>query len=449
MGASGRGRPDLRHRRPAYTRVMPLALAGVSHLDVGLPELEHASVHALDLSSELLMQHVADGAVLLSTCNRVELYLDAQDPERAVARASELLGTAIVAIPDLPSRLRRRIGDDVARHLFSVASGLESMVVGEAEVAGQVRAAIAEARREGTVTAPLDRLFGTASRVSRQVATTTGLGAAGRSVVSVALDLVEREHGPIAGRTVCLIGTGSFARISHAALRSRGAAELLLYSLSGRAARFAETHEGTVVAQSALADALIDADLVVSCSGAPHPVIDRAAIEQVTARRVRELPIVDLALTHDVEPEVRALAGVRVFDLADVAAHAPPAHGEAVQRARSVVDAAVDGFRRVEAGRLADPAIVALRERIAATMAGELERAERRHANQTLVAVTGALDRFANELLHIPSVRIRELVAQGRGAEAMAALELLFGVAPDVLEVSQRLTEPPSAELEA
>jgi glutamyl-tRNA reductase len=428
---------------------MPLALAGVSHLDVGLPELEHASVHALDLSSELLMQHVADGAVLLSTCNRVELYLDAQDPERAVARASELLGTAIVAIPDLPSRLRRRIGDDVARHLFSVASGLESMVVGEAEVAGQVRAAIAEARREGTVTAPLDRLFGTASRVSRQVATTTGLGAAGRSVVSVALDLVEREHGPIAGRTVCLIGTGSFARISHAALRSRGAAELLLYSLSGRAARFAETHEGTVVAQSALADALIDADLVVSCSGAPHPVIDRAAIEQVTARRVRELPIVDLALTHDVEPEVRALAGVRVFDLADVAAHAPPAHGEAVQRARSVVDAAVDGFRRVEAGRLADPAIVALRERIAATMAGELERAERRHANQTLVAVTGALDRFANELLHIPSVRIRELVAQGRGAEAMAALELLFGVAPDVLEVSQRLTEPPSAELEA
>jgi glutamyl-tRNA reductase len=412
---------------------MPLALAGVSHLDVGLPELEHASANALDLSSELLMQHDAHGAVLLSTCNRVELYLDAQDPERAVARAGELLGTAMVAVPDLTSRLRRRIGDDVARHLFSVASGLESMVVGEVEIAGQVRAAVADARREGTVTAPLDRLFGTASRVSRQVATTTGLGAAGRSVVSVALDLVEREHGPIAGRTVCLIGTGSFARISHAALRARGASELLLYSLSGRAARFAETHEGTVVAQTALTDALVEADLVVSCSGAPHPIIDRAALDQVAARRDRVLPIVDLALTRDVEPGVRDLAGVRVFDLADVAAHAPPAHGEAVQHARRVVDAAVDGFRRVEAGRLADPAIVALREQIAATMAGELERAERRHASQTLLAVTGALDRFANELLHVPSVRIRELVAQGRGAEAMAALELLFGVAPDVL----------------
>ena len=407
---------------------MPLALAGVSHLDVGLPELEQASAHASDLPSELLMQHVAHGAVLLSTCNRIELYLEADDPERAAARAGELLGSPLTGVSDLARRLNRRAGDDVARHLFSVASGLESMVVGEAEIAGQVRAAIADARRDGTATARLDRLFGTASRVSRQVTTTTGLGAAGRSVVSVALDLVEREHGPIAGRTVCLIGTGSFARISHAALRSRGAGELLLYSLSGRAARFAETHAGTVVAQTALAEAIAASDLVVSCSGAPHPVIDRAALEHAARADRGTLPIVDLALTHDVEPEVRGFDGVRVIDLSDVAQHAPPAHGEAVRRARNVVDEAVGGFVRVEAGRLADPAIVALREQVRRTMSNELERAERRHAAHTLIAVTGALDRFANELLHIPSVRIRELVAQGRGDEVIAALELLFGV---------------------
>jgi glutamyl-tRNA reductase len=407
---------------------MPLALAGVSHLDVGLSELEQASANAIDLPSELLMQHVADGAVLLSTCNRIELYLEADDAERAAARAGELLGSPLSGGADLSRRLNRRAGDDVARHLFSVASGLESMVVGEAEIAGQVRAAIADARRDGTVTARLERLFGTASRVSRRVTTTTGLGAAGRSVVSVALDLVEREHGPIAGRTVCLIGTGSFARISHAALRSRGAGELLLYSLSGRAARFAETHAGTVVAQSALPEALAAADLVISCSGAPHPVIDVAALEQTRRAERPRLPIIDLALTHDVEPEVRDLDSVRIIDLSDVAVHAPPAHGDAVRSARMVVDEAVDGFVRVEAGRLADPAIVALRAQIRRTMTHELERAERRHAAHTLVAVTGALDRFANELLHVPSVRIRELVAQGRGAEAIAALELLFGV---------------------
>jgi glutamyl-tRNA reductase len=417
---------------------MSLALAGVSHLDVALQELEQASALALDLPAELLTRHVADGAVLLSTCNRVELYLDAQDPERASALAGELLGSMLGDPSDLRMSLRRRTGDDVARHLFSVASGLESMVVGEAEISGQVRAAIADARREGTVTASLDRLFGTASRVSRQVTTTTGLGAAGRSVVTVALDLVEQEFGPVAGRTVCLIGTGSFARITHAALRTRDVGEMLLYSLSGRAARFSQTHSGTVIAQSALNEALELADLVVTCSGAPHPVIDREGLAQVLQRRVKPLPIVDLALTHDVEPAVRTLDGVHVYDLGDVAVHAPPAHGESVRRARSVVDEAVEGFRRVEAGRLADPAIVALREQIRATMAGELERAERRHADRTLLAVTGALDRFANELLHIPSVRIRELVAEGRGEEALAALELLFGVAPDVIELGRR-----------
>ena len=417
---------------------MSLALAGVSHLDVSLVELEQAGAAALDVPSELLMRRVADGAVLLSTCNRVELYLDAPDPERAAAHAGELLGFSPASGERSPA-LRQRTGDDVARHLFAVASGLESMVVGEAEISGQVRAAIGEARREGTVTAPLDRLFGTASRVSRQVTTTTGLGAAGRSVVSVALDLVEREAGPIAGRTVCLIGTGSFARIAHAAARSRGAGEMLLYSLSGRAARFAQTHAGTVVAQSALNEALEAADLVVACSGAPHPVIDHDGLAQVLPRRRRALHIVDLALTHDVETAVRSLPDVRVVDLADVAEHAPPAHGEAVRRARAVVDEAVDGFRRIEAGREADPAIVALRRQIRAAMAAELERAERRHQDRTLLAVTGALDRFANELLHVPSVRIRELVTQGRGDEALAALELLFGVAPDVLG-----TNPPS-----
>jgi glutamyl-tRNA reductase len=414
---------------------MTLALAGVSHLDVGLAELEQVSAMALDLPSELLMQHVADGAVLLSTCNRVELYLDSDDSERAVARAGELLDSPTYGIAGLRSRIRNRTGDDVARHLFAVTSGLESMVVGEAEISGQVRAAIADARREGTVTASLDRLFGTASRVSRQVASTTGLGAAGRSVVSVALDLVERDHGPIAGRTVCLIGTGSFARISHTALRARGVGELLLFSLSGRAARFAESHQGTVVGQNGLAAALAGADMVVSCSGAPHPVVDRSALAQALAGglRTRPLPIVDLALTHDVDEEVRGLAGVHVIDLTDVAEHAPPVHSDAVRRAHRVVEEAVGGFVRVEAGRLADPAIVALREHVRVAMSDELERAERRHAAHTLVAVTGALDRFANGLLHVPSVRIRELVAQGRGAEAMAALELLFGVGPDIV----------------
>jgi glutamyl-tRNA reductase len=409
---------------------MSLALVGVSHADVALHELEGIAA-AADLPHELLSTGTASGAVLLSTCNRVELYLDADDPERAAATARELLGVGS-GIPDLTERARLGFDDDVARHLFSVAAGLESMVVGEAEIAGQVRAAIAEARRDGTATPRLDRLFGAASRASRQVSSSTGLQAAGRSIVQVALDLVEQTHGPLQGRTACLIGTGSFARISYAALRGRDVDELLLYSLSGRAGRFSEAHPGTVVPQADLARALAAADVVVTCSGAPHPVIDAASLTAALADRGRPLPIVDLALTHDVDPSVRRLDIAEVFDLDRVQGHAPPAHTEAVSEARTVVEEAVAAFVAGEAGRQADPAIVALRRHVQSAMLREMDRAERKHPASTVLAVTGALDRFANELLHVPTVRARELVQQGRGEEVLAALDTLFGLGPEV-----------------
>lgn len=428
---------------------MSLALIGVSHADVALHELEGIATGP-DLAHDLLDTGTASGAVLLSTCNRVELYLDADDPERAVATAQELL-TVGSGIPDLHTRARRGYDDDVARHLFAVAAGLESMVVGEAEVAGQVRAAISEARRDGTATPRLDRLFGAASRASRQVASTTGLQAAGRSIVQVALDLVEQEHGPLAGRTVCLIGTGSFARISYAALRGRDVGELLLYSLSGRAARFSESHPGVVVPQADLARALGAADVIVTCSGAPHPVIDAGSLTAALGDRAGVLPIVDLALTHDVDRSVQDLDIAEVIDLDRIQRYAPPVHTEAVAHAYRVVEEAVAAFVAGEAGRQADPAIVALRRHVQDAMARELDRAERKHAAPTVLAVTGALDRFANELLHVPTVRARELVQQGRGEELVAALDTLFGLGPEVgaalldglrLEATGRSGEP-------
>lgn len=407
---------------------MTLALVGLSHHDVDLRVLERVASEASGIPGELVHRGAAEGAVLLSTCNRVELYLDAEDPDAALRAAGELVLPALIGTEGLAERLNVRVHDAVARHLFSVAAGLEAMVVGEAEIAGQVRAAVAEARRDGTVTARLDRLFGNASRAARRVASTTELGAAGRSVVGVALDLVEAEHVALAGRRVCLIGTGAFARIAHAELLRRDAGELLLYSLSGRAARFAETHPGTVVAQAELGRALAAADVIVSCSGAPHPVVDTASLAAVRDDAARRLAILDLALTRDVEHGVRALEGVRVYDLDDVARHAPPAHHAAVVHARDVVERSVADFVAVEAGRSADPAIRALRAHVMARMTAELERVEQRHPANVAAAVTGALDRFAAALLHAPTVRIRELVQQGRGAEALAALDLLFGL---------------------
>lgn len=405
---------------------MSLALVGVSHADIPLEDLEGIDAGA-DLTHELVASGTARGAVLLSTCNRVELYLDAPDPREAAGSARELLA---VGSGDrmLAAQARAAYQEDVARHLFSVAAGLESMVVGEPEIAGQVRAAIADARREHLATPRLDRLFGSASRASRQVSSSTGLQAAGRSIVQVALDLLEAEHGPLAGRTVCLIGTGSFARISYAALRERGAEDLLLYSLSGRSGRFAASHPGTVVPQADLGRALAVADVVVTCSGAPHPVVDADSLRAALGDRTSPLPIVDLALTHDVDPAAGELALAEVIDLARIQQHAPPAHTHAVTSARRVVEDAVSEYVAVEAGRRADPAIVALRRHVQQTMSRELDRVERRHADATVLAVTGALDRFANELLHVPTVRARELVRAGRGGEVLTALETLFGL---------------------
>lgn len=407
---------------------MTLALVGVSHLDVDLADLEQLSAVAHELPHELLAQNVADGAVLVSTCNRVELYLDAPNAKLAALAAKECFALPGVNLSD---QTRVRFHDDVARHLFAVSAGLESMVVGEAEISGQVRHAITQARREGTVTARLDRLFGAATRASRHVASTTGLGTAGRSVVSVALDLVEQRHGNMTGKTVCLIGTGSFARISYAELQRRGVGELLLYSLSGRAQRFSETHPGTVVAQADLANALQQADIVVSCSGAPHTVIDQQSLEPLVAKRSEPLALLDLALTRDIDPGVTKLKNADLVTLDDVGRHAPPAHMEAMTHARRVVDDAVDTYATVEAGRSADPAIVALRQHVFSAMQRESERAERKHPATTALAITGALDRFANEILHVPMVRVRELVQEGRTEEALDALDLLFGLNVD------------------
>jgi glutamyl-tRNA reductase len=177
---------------------------------------------------------------------------------------------------------------------------------------------------------------------------------------------------------------------------------------------------------------LAAADVIVTCSGAPHPVIDAGSLAAALGHRDGVLPIVDLALTHDVDRSVHDLDLAEVIDLDRIQQHAPPAHTEAVAHAYEVVEEAVEAFVAGEAGRQADPAIVALRRHVQDAMARELDRAERKHPAQTVLAVTGALDRFANELLHVPTVRARELVQQGRGEELLAALDTLFGLGPEV-----------------
>nr|WP_246857731.1 glutamyl-tRNA reductase [Oerskovia sp. KBS0722] len=213
------------------------------------------------------------GAVVVSTCNRFEVYLDVESPvdgwgvQHASREVARLVAAASGVAEDVAVHaFSTRTGPDVAAHLFEVAAGLDSMVVGEREIAGQVKRALEEAREGGVTSSTLELLFQTASRTSKKISNETTLGGNGRSVVSLGLDLASAELPPWRQVRAVLIGTGSYAGASLAALRARGCDDVRVYSGSGRAEQFAA--DRGVVAVTDLVEALEDADLVVSCSGA-------------------------------------------------------------------------------------------------------------------------------------------------------------------------------------
>jgi glutamyl-tRNA reductase len=406
-----------------------IAVVGVSHHDASLAVLEELSRAVHGLPQDLVSRrHVGmAGVVSLSTCNRVEFYLDGErfhDPVEALT--TELSArTGIDGIGDL---LRVRVDAGAARHLFSVAAGLESMVVGEEEIAGQVRRALATARSENTTTPTLERLFQSASSTAKLVTSTTGLGAAGRSIVAVALDIVEDDIAPLAGARVLILGTGAYARVVSTALRQRGVEDMLVYSSSGRAARFVQGHGGSVVLQDDLAAALAEVDLVVACSGAPHHILDEPLMQRVSPQRDRLLPVIDLALLPDVDPAVRRMPEVRIIDLEAVRVRAPREHGDAVVRAHGIVNEAVARFEEREASRVADPVVVTLRQQMDLLVEQELDRVRHRADAATVEQVERSLRRLAGQLLHMPTVRARELARDGNVEDYHRALGLLFGV---------------------
>lgn len=400
-----------------------------SHHDLDLSVLERLSADTHAIGREIVTGcEAVAGAVVVATCNRFELYLDIAD----AADAGPARSAAAVAVAARSGYASRRVvdalapatGPRVVEHLFAVAAGLESMVVGEREIAGQVRRALTAARRDGTTTSDLEGLFQAASRTSRAVGSRTGLGAAGRSVVGVSLDLVQEGLPGWTDVRCLLIGTGSYAGASLAAVRARGCRDVLVYSASGRADRFAARH-GVTAATADLAGSLAGVDLVIACSGAAGAVLDVDALIRARSAEAslgaRPLAVLDLALQHDVDPAVADLPGVRLVSLTTVAEHAPHGHSATVAEARAVVAEQADAFERTRRTREWDPPVVAERRRVledlAAAVAGLDERAAR------------TLRRRVRAALHGPTVGAREAAARGDGAAYAAALADLAAVA--------------------
>lgn len=402
-----------------------------SHRTAGFELLERLERHAGDVDAALRARTEAfAGSVVLATCNRFEAYLDVTDAHRGDAAdlALAALGDAAgVARDDLLDAVRIVSEASVADHLFSVASGLESLIVGEGEIAGQVRRALEASRVDGRATRDLERLFQTASRVSREVKNDTTVGSAGRSIVRLALELAASRIADWASADILLVGTGRYAAASLKALRDRGAENVRVWSRTGRAQTFALKHGIEAVDQDGLVDAVAVSDLVVTCSVAPTVLLDREIVEQASRRpdAVVHRLVIDLGLPRNVDRDVAWVTGTELLDLETIGLHAPLEDFTATERARSIVSDAAVEFTAKDDERTAEPALVALRTHVFGVLEAEIARARRR-GDADADRVEAALRHLVGVLLHTPSTRARELSRAGEADAFIAGVNAVF-----------------------
>lgn len=409
---------------------VPIAALGISHHLVTLDELAALSGAADQVSLALETQADVSGFVVLSTCNRFELYFDAPLFHPSLEAVLSVIREALPPDQaDLVTEFEVHAGQMAVQHLLEVASGLDAMVVGEAEILGQVREALAGA--EGHNTPGLRRLFHAALTTGKAVSSQTDLSAAGRSIATVGLSLVEQRHFPLAGRRVLLVGTGNYARVVTASLVRLGCTDLAVYSRSGRAERFAASHPVAPIASDGLIAALGEAELVVTCSGRDHGTTAILTADLLGCSRDSTsplLPILDLSLSGDVAEDAGQLVGVDLIDLDEIGAHAPAEQSAAVIAARDLVTRGVDTYLHLESGRAATPAVTAMRSHVSQFIEREIETAARRYDPATAAAVARSLRRVSNALLHTPSLRAAELARAGGLEDYQHALHTLFGI---------------------
>lgn len=415
-----------------------------THADLDLETLGQMSSGAADVAGSVDVP-----AVTLATCNRLEIYAETatEDPtELAAARERLIAAVAQGSGLDrtlITSSFRTLTEDEAVSHLFEVGAGLDSAVIGEREIAGQVRRSLAEAQTTGTASGTLTKLFESATRTAKEVGTRTALGSRGRSIVSVALDVAGDMHpDPTAfyrNASVVLVGTGAYAGTSLAQLHERGVRDIAVFSGSGRAEQFvAERGGARALRMEDLAEAFAQADVIIGCSGGSRR-ISAGEISTLTGIRpddetTRELTVIDLALSHDFTADVADLPGVELITLESVKLAAPDEAEASVEQAREVVRAAVGEYQAERAARSADDAIVALRRHTLSLLDDEMERIRAQHGcTAAAEEVEFAVRRLVRKLLHTPTVRARELASEGRSQDYIQALEDVFG-----LEVTPR-----------
>jgi glutamyl-tRNA reductase len=404
-----------------------LALVGVSHKSAPVNVRERLHIRP-DRARELAAELGAEGveAVVFSTCNRTEIYLAGDELEAATAWALEELA----APRCLPLVLHDR---DAAAHLFAVAGGLESMLLGETQILGQVRRAHAAALEAGSSGPVLSRLFGQAIRAGRRIRTQTQVAERPTTVPAAAVRLAEDAAGPLGDANVLVLGAGAMSELVLVSLVHRRAGSITVANRTlKRAEAVGERFDAGAVALDDLDAALACADVVISATASSAFVVSPA---HLGARGGRDLVLVDLAVPRDIDPAVASLDGCTLFDIDDLehaAATGRATRAGELGRARAIAAEEADRFREWQSAVDVMPAIVSLRRRAWEIRSNELRRAQRkldRLGPRERRLVESLTAQIVNKLLHEPTVRMKS--AGPAGPAYAGAVEHLFALAEE------------------
>ncbi|KGN42905.1 glutamyl-tRNA reductase [Knoellia aerolata] len=426
---------------------MSLLVLGLSHHGTPIELLEAAALDQQSrgrLESAIVgSEHVVE-AVVVSTCNRTEVYAEGVTFHGSLTAVSESLAAATgVPLTDLQPHLYVHYEDRGIAHAFSVAAGLDSMAVGESQILGQLRDALSRAQRRGHVGPALNVLLQQALRVGKRVHTETGIDDVSRSLVSAGLALADVVVGPVAGARVLVVGAGGMGALAATTVTQAGAESVTVVNRGlARAERLAERVDGVAIPWNERADALSDADIVISSTGATGVVITARDVEDARLERDgRPQLFIDLALPHDVDIAVADIDGVTRIGLAELGEILGRA-GDVphVREARDIVTGEVAAYLTERSAEAVAPTVAALRSRAKEVVDDEMTRLERRTpglADADRAEVQRAVHRIVEKLLHAPTVRVKEMAQNGQGGSYARALSELFDLHPhDVSVVS-------------
>jgi len=443
-----------------------IVVVGLSHREAPLEVRERLAVDGdgvAELLHSLLRRPAIREALCISTCNRIEIYaVGQQDSHEHALAAAEEVQRALLELAgrsgaeDIAPYLKTHMRRDAVLHLFRVAASLDSLVIGEPQILGQVRDAFEMAKTTGCVGKYLDRATNRALHVAKRVRSETAIGEGQVSVASVAVDLARQIFGELRGRTALLVGAGEMAEGAAKQLVKAGAKLLVVNRSPERARQLALEFGGAARPWEELSAALVQADVVIASTSAKAFVITRPlAVQAMKARRGRSLFFIDIAVPRDVDPDVNDINNVYLYDidnLSNLVAESMQGRRAEAERAEALVQHEANVFETWTETLGVTATIVALRAKVRASLAAEVERTltgRLKHLPDTdKQALQTMIDAAVNKLLHLPTSRIKAMAAEAGGDDLVKAVHHLFDLAEAVkdIDAAQTAESPVKAE---